>query len=259
MLRIFRNSWQSRELLWVLAMKEFNGSYRQSLLGLSWALIQPLAVTFLGVLLRSVFQQSAGFGEDVVFMFAASLPWAVFSNSVLMGTASVVRNGDVLKKVYFPREVFVISAALTRLVDFAVAGAGLAVAMALAGVPFTVWLATIPLLLAILVTLAVGISLLTAAAAVYKRDVMFGMPFVMMFWMFLSPVFYEVGDVPEAFRPWYMLNPMAGVVTAFRQVILYGHAPGARSVAFAALASAAVLAVGYVVFKRLEMRFADVI
>ena len=259
MTRLLRDLIRRRELLWVLMRKDFAGAYRQSLLGIAWALIQPLGVTFLGVLLRTVFGRSGEFGHDVVFVFAASLPWAFLANGVLMGTASVVRNGSILKKVYFPREVFVVSAVATRLVDFLIATAGLAVIMALTGTPATLWLLTIPALLLILACLAVGISLFASAIAVFKRDVIYGMPFLLMFWMFASPVFYELSNVPAAWQKWYMLNPMAGIITAFRQVVLYGGSPGGRSVAYAAVTSLAVLGLGYAFFKRLEMRFADVV
>jgi len=259
MIRSLRDLIARRELLWVLVLKEFRGRYRQSLLGLGWAVVQPLGLTFFAVLLRSVLARSGVPGRDVLDVFAAVLPWTFFSNAVIFGTASIVRNSAVLKKVYFPREVFVLSAVLTCLVDFCVAFLGLVVLMAWLGVsPGAGWV-WLPVLVGMELLLAFGVCLFTASAAVYKRDIIYGMPFLMMFWMFLSPVFYGLAEVPEAWRGVYLLNPMAGVIAGFRSVIVEGRLASPEPLLYAAAATLGLLALGYGFFKRIEMRFADVI
>ncbi len=259
MIRALRNIIERRELLWVLILKEFSGRYRQSLLGLGWAIVQPVGLTFFAVLLRSLLTRSAELGQETLSVFAAVLPWTFFSSAVIFGTASIVRNGAILKKVYFPREIFVFSAVLTSLVDFCVAFGGLVILMLwLKAVP-TLYFLCLPLLVLVEMTLALGVGLFTASVAVYKRDVIYGMPFLMMFWMFLSPIFYTLSDVPERWRQVYFLNPMAGVIAGFRSVIVAGRISNVEPILYAVAVSLVVLVICYGLFRRIEMRFADVI
>ena len=259
MIQLFRNIWQRRELVKVLVAKDFFATYRQSLLGPAWAIIQPLVITLMGVILRIVFKRSEGMWQSIIFMYSATLAWSFFGGALKAGTASVVANASILKKVYFPREIFVAVMVTMSLINFLIASCGLVVIMILSQTPFTVNLLFIPLLLLITYLLAMGLALFTSAIAVFKRDILPAMNFLLSFWMFCSPVFYEIGDVPERFRTLFKLNPMTGIITAFRQVILYGGAPGFETLAYAAAISIAAVVFGYAFFKKLEMRFADVI
>ena len=259
MIQLFRNMWQRRELVKVLVAKDFFATYRQSLLGPAWAIIQPLAITFMGVVLRVVFKRSEGMWQSIIFMYSATLAWSFFGGALKAGTGAVVANASILKKVYFPREIFVAVMVTMSLINFLIASCGLVVIMVFSGTAPTPNLLYIPLLLLITYLLAMGLSLFTSAIAVFKRDVIPAMTFLLSLWMFCSPVFYEMGDVPERLRTLFKLNPMTGIITAFRQVILYGGAPGFRTTAYAAAISITAVILGYAFFKKLEIRFADVI
>ena len=259
MFELIKNIRERRELLAVLLSREFNSRYRQSLLGLSWAIIQPITLTFLIVGLRSIFLGAEDLAAESVATFSAVLPWTFFSNAVIFATGSVYRNGDMLKKIYFPRESLVLSSTLASLVDFFVAFLGLLVLMLITGSRIGATMLYMPALLAVTLTLAFAIGLFTSAVTVYKRDIFFGMPFIMQFWMFASPVLYKFEDVPERWRSIYMLNPMAGLITGFRYSVAGGVPPSPVPLLLATVISFAALIVFYRLFKRLEMSFADVV
>ena len=263
MMRLARNLVQRRELLWVLLVREFAGRYRQSLLGVGWAVVQPVGLTVLVVGLRALLAGAEVSVREGQAAYAAVLPWTFFANALIFATASVVRGGAMLRKIYFPREIFVIAAVLTSLVDFVIAACVLGVLMVAAGHPLTVQALWIPALLLPLAGLAVGVGLLTSACAVYKRDIVYAMPFLLQFWMFASPVWYLLDEVraklsPGLFRV-YLLNPLVGVVSAFRQVLFEGRPPAAGPLIYAVAVTGVVLVLFYALFKRLEMNFADVV
>ncbi len=249
-MRIFRTLVTHRELVWVLMLREINGRYRQSLLGIGWALLQAPALTFLGILLRG--------GEDVLGMYASVLPWTLLNNALLFSTPSIVRNHAIIKKIYFPREVFVLSAVFTSLFDFAAGLLPLIGLMIYYRVAPTVYLAYLPLLLLIQILLASGIGLLTSAIAVFKRDIIYGLPFIIWFWLALT-VWVPLERIPEGFRGVYMWNPMLGLTESFKAVLARGSAPELSGILYAAAVSAGILLFCQWVFARLEMRFADVV
>ena len=261
MLGLVRNAIRRRELLWVLVAREIKGRYRQSFLGLGWALLQAPAMTLLFVFLRSLMQP--GVRDELYFLktYAVMLPWSAFSNAVLFSGPSLVRNAALLKKVYFPRETFVLAAVLTSLVDFLVAAVPFAVLM--------IWyhdrlhlgwsLVLVPVLLLIQSVLALGVGLFVAALGVFRRDIIFGMPLLLMFWLILSPVIYPLSRVPQQWRTLYLANPMAGVLSSFRSVLIEGAWPQAGMLAYAAIASFVILWLCCALFRSLEMRFADVV
>lgn len=263
MIGLVRNVVQRRELLWVLLMREFSGRYRQSYLGLGWAVIQPVMLTFLVVGLRAVLAAEGFSLDETAMAFVSVLPWTYFANSLIFATASITRGGGLLKKIYFPREIFVVAAVMTCLVDFAVAGAMLVPIMALAGHGVNWHILWIPLLVFVMSLLAVAVGLVTGAAAVYKRDIMYGLPFVMQFWMVLSPVWYTLDEARERLSPrmfmLYLANPLAGLLDAFRRALYHGLPPDPGPTLYATAATLVVLALCYEFFKRVEPTFADVV
>ncbi len=261
MLGLVRNAVRRRELLWVLIAREIKGRYRQSFLGLGWALLQAPALTLIFVFLRSLMQP--GVREEFYFLktYAVMLPWSAFSNAVLFSGPSLVRNAALLKKVYFPRETFVLAAVLTSLVDFLVAAVPFAVLVICHRDQLNLgWsLVLIPVLLLIQSVLALGVGLFVAALGVFRRDIIFGMPLLLMFWLIMSPVIYPLSRVPEQWRMLYQANPMVGVLSSFRMVFTEGAWPGAGMLLYSAVAAFVILWLCYALFRSLEMRFADVV
>jgi len=258
MREFFKELVERRELLWVMVLREVSSRYRQSLLGLGWVLLQAPVLALLVMVVRYFVGRKPFEGAGLLTTYAGVLLWTFLSNALFFATPSVQRNGAMLKKIYFPRQILVASAVLTSLLDFIVGSIPLVVLMLLYG-RATVHLVWVPAALALVLLLAGGVGLLTAALAVYKRDIIFAMPFLLQFWMFLSPVFYEAGEVRGRLSRVYMLNPMAGLIESFRNVVARGAAPDYAHLAWAAGVVIVVLLVCQWVFRVLEVRFADVV
>lgn len=252
-----RELWQYRELAWFLARRDLLVRYKDTTLGVAWALIRPVLTMLILVV---VFHRLAGFpGQGApypVLVFAALLPWQLFSSAISDVGNSLLQNGQVITRVYFPRLVLPLSAMAVAFADFAVTLALLALLMLFYGqVPRWPMLA-LPafIVLAALTALAAGIW--TAALQVRYRDVRFIVPFAVQFGLYLSPVGFASGVVPEGYRLLYSLNPMVGVIDGFRWCLLGQHlywpAAGLSVITTAVLL---VTAVRY--FKTVERTVAD--
>ena len=258
-LQLFR-LWEYRELLFFLAWRDLKVRYKQTVLGVAWAILQPLATMlafsiFFGRLARI---PSAGVPYPI-FAFCALVPWQMFSFVLTESGNSLLHNQYMLTKIYFPRLIVPIAPVLTALVDFAVAFAMLVVMMVYYGVVprLTILLLPFFLVLAVLTALAVGVWL--AALTAEYRDVRYTVPFLTQFWMYVTPIAYPSSLVPEKWRILYGLNPMAGVVEGFRWALL-----GTPPTPLAALLPSVLIVLlllfgGLIYFRRLESTFADVI
>ncbi len=255
-----REIWKFRELMWTLSLRSLKSRYRQTLLGASWAIIQPLTMTVVFTLVFGKFAKvDTGGAAYPVFAYAAMLPWQLFASIVGRGTGSVLENGAIVKKIYLPREVCPMASILVALVDFAVASLALVIFMIIYRVAPTVLIVYLPVLLLVEVVMALGIIFFLSATAVFYRDVGFGLPLVLQLGMFISPVAYSVVTVPERYLGWYMLNPMASIVDGFRRIIVDQRMPQWEYVAYSAGVALLFLGLGYWYFKRAEGRFADVL
>lgn len=252
--------WEYRELLYFTLLREIQGRYRQTALGYTWMFLRPI----LNVLvLTVVFGVVVGVSSDgmpyPLFSMAALLPWGLFAHGAQRASYSLVENRNLISKVYFPRLVIPIAAALSGLVDF---GASFLVFLAVGAVYRIPWrwemlLTPLYLLVALAFALAVGLWLATLAAR--YQDVNFAVAFLIQALMYASPVIYPLSQVPEALRPFYALNPMTGVIQGFRWALLgSGEPPGAWF-----LVGIGVIGVGLVsgayLFRRTERTIVDVI
>ncbi|HEY3248955.1 MAG TPA: ABC transporter permease [bacterium] len=250
---------RSRELIGALVYRELAVRYRQSVLGLLWAVVQPVLLMVVFTAIQQVVAFRSGGTPYPVFAYAGLLPWTTFSNAVLFAGRSVVGNASIVRKIYFPWEILPTASVIVALVDFVLAFAVLLILLGYYGLPFHPTLLAIPVLLLVQTTLALGVGYATAALGVFRRDALLAIPFVMQIWMFASPVIYSAGAVPARLRGLFLLNPMAGVIEGYRAAILDGRWPSPELLGVSALVSGAVLLLGYAVFRRLEPLFADVI
>ena len=255
-----REIWQYRDLLTTLAGRDVKLRYRQTALGVLWVLVQPLlaAGVFAIVFGRVAKLPSQGL-PYFVFAYAGLLGWNAFSETLARGSASLVENSRLVSKIYFPRLILPLSTVFSSLIDFAVA-LGLMVFLMLAYriVPHA-GILLLPVWLFLIVLLAVGLALFTSALMVSYRDVQYVMPVVTQMLLYASPVAYAVSAVPRGLRPFFFLNPLTGLLEAFRWSLLgigdlrWGY------VGYAAAAALLAFAGGAAFFKRMERRFADVI
>jgi len=249
-----------RELLYFLVWREIKVRYKQTLIGAGWAVIQPVATMLVFTLFFGRLAKIPSGGVPYpLFFYAALLPWTYFAGALSGATNSVVENQRVITKVYFPRVLLPLSAVLSGLVDFAIAFV-LLVGMALYyRVSPGPWLAFVPvfLLLAILTAFAAGLWL--AALNALYRDVRYVVPFLVQFWLFVSPVAYPSSMIPARWRTLYGLNPMAGVIDGFRWAITGENPPSTGLIAASAAAVLAMLVAGLWYFRRVEATVADVV
>jgi lipopolysaccharide transport system permease protein len=261
-----REIWQYRELLWFLTLRDIKLRYKQTALGVSWAVLQPLFTMAVFTIFFGKLGKMPSDGKPyALFVLAALLPWQLFAYALTQSSNSLVAEQRLITKVYFPRLIVPVASVLSGLVDFLVTLA-LMVAMMAAGrvlgwftVEPTAAVLAIPIftLFALLTALAVGLWL--SVLNVQYRDVRYTIPFLTQFWMFVTPVAYAASLVPSAYRLLYGLNPMAGVIEGFRWALLNTDAPDWGMMIVSAVVVTALLAGGVLYFRRMEKTFADVV
>lgn len=252
--------WRCRELLFFLAWRDVKVRYKQTVLGVAWAVLQPVLAT---VVFAVFFGRLGGLERHTalpyaVFVYAGMLAWGFFAEAVSQASQSLIAGANLLTKVYFPRLVVPAAAVAGLLLDFAIAMVVMACLMGAYGVAPTAAALWVPLLALGTVVAAMGAGTLLAALTVAYRDFRYVVPFLLQIWMFASPVAYPLAVVPERWRAAYCLNPLAGIIDGFRWSLL-GEPLDAACLAVSACSSAVLFVVGVACFRRFERRFADIV
>jgi lipopolysaccharide transport system permease protein len=256
----FEEFWRYRSLIYFLTWRDVMVRYKQAILGIGWAVFQPaLTVLTFSLFFGKLAKVPSDGVPYPVFSFAAMLPWTYFTTALGRGSNSLVSSGTLLSKVYFPRVIIPLSAVVAGLVDYFVTAALVFPFLIYHGFyPTMAWVVGFPLLTLFCVALAMGMSLLLSALNVRYRDVSYILPFFVQIWMFATPIVYPLSIVPEQYRRWMMLNPMAGVIEGFRSVLL--NKPIAyEPLLYSGSVTAVILFVGLVYFLKTERSFADVV
>lgn len=251
--------WRFRDLFLILAERDIRLRYRQTALGVVWVILQPLVGALIFAAIFGLFAKLPSDGTPyLLFVFAAMLPWNLFSGGVQRAGNSLITDARLITKIYFPRAIIPVASVSAVLLDFAVASVVMLVLMLLYGTPFTWSILALPVLILITLAITVGMSLLFSALNVYYRDFSYALPFILQIWMYASSVVYASSLVPERWRLLYGLNPLVGVIDGFRWALL-GAPPPTIALAESAVIASLMLVVGAAVFKRVERNFADVI
>ncbi|WP_439625425.1 ABC transporter permease [Gemmata sp.] len=252
--------WRYRELLFFLTLRDVKLRYKQTALGVAWAVLQPLAtMTVFAVFFGKLGKLPSDGQPYALFVLAALLPWQLFAYALTQSSNSLVAEQRLITKVYFPRLIVPVASVLSGLVDFGVTLVLVLIAMALFGVVPTAAILALPVLTLFAVATALAIGLWLSALNVQYRDVRYTIPFLTQFWLFVSPVAYPASIVPEQYRTLYGLNPMAGVIEGTRWALLGTDAPDWGLMGVSAAVVAVLLAGGLYYFKRMEKTFADVV
>jgi lipopolysaccharide transport system permease protein len=254
------NPWDSAELLLLLTWRDIKVRYKQTLLGASWALIQPL---FLMVVFSVFLHQLAGVPSGSIpypiFAFAALVPWTFFSQAVSGSAESLIKSSNLIGKVYFPRILLPIAATLSFLLDFVIGMAVLAGMMVFYRVPITLGLLWLPALVAMMVFLALALGVWLAALNARYRDVRYAVPVLMQGLLFVSPVAYSSSLLPHKWQLLYALNPLTGLLEGFRLSLLGSGNFSWSALALGVAAGAIALVSGLIYFDHAERTLADVI
>ncbi len=251
---------QYSDLLFALSVHRVKVRYKQSLLGLSWALLQPLALMLIYTAIFSVVAKIQTDGIPyALFAFAALLPWTCFSTALTNATNGLVSHSQLVTKVYFPREILPLTYVFAALFDFLIASSVLAAMLVYYRVHLTINVLYVLPIMLVLTLFATATAFFFSATQVRFRDIGVAMPLILQLWMFATPVVYPLSAVPEHFRALYQLNPMVGVIENFRRAVLQGLPPDFSSLGLSAAISILLLAASYIYFKNVEATVADVI
>jgi lipopolysaccharide transport system permease protein len=255
-----RELWAYRELLYFLIWRDVKVRYKQTALGVAWAIIQPL---FTMIVFSLVFGRLGKIPSDgipyPIFSYAALVPWTLFSHGLTQASNSLVGSANLIKKVYFPRLSVPIAAVTSGLIDFAIAFIVLLGMMLYYGIVPTLNVVWLPFLLLLTLMTSLGVSLWLSALNVQFRDVRHVLPFLTQLWLFATPIAYPSSLLPEPWRTLYSINPMVGVVEGFRWALLGAKTAPGLMLIVSSLAALALLVGGAFYFRRLEKTFADVV
>lgn len=252
---------QYRDLLWTLGLHRIKVRYKQSVLGVAWAILQPLSMMLIFTVIFTVITRvpSTSSLPYPVLVFPALMIWGFFATSLTTATNGLVSHNQLVTKVYFPREILPLTYLFAGIFDFLIAVPILFGLMFFYQVQLTAnVLYAIPILLIVTVFLA-STSLVLSALQVRFRDIGVALPLMLQIWMFASPVVYPLEAVPERFSGLYMLNPMAGTIENFRRVMVEGVSPDLSQLAISAVVALILLPFAYLIFKHMEATVADVI
>jgi lipopolysaccharide transport system permease protein len=252
--------WEYRELLYFFVWRDIKIRYKQTVMGVSWAVIQP----FLTMVIFSLFfGRLAGVPSDgipyPIFSYAALVPWMFFANALTLASNSLVGGADMIKKIYFPRLTLPTAMVLAGILDFVLAFIVLLGMMVFYGIIPTFNAIWLPFLVLLALITSLGVSLWLSALNVQFRDVRYTIPFLTQAWMFATPIAYSSTLIPQPWRTVYGINPMVGVVEGFRWALLGTDTAPGPIVILSAVVAVGLLVSGAFYFRRLEKSFADVV
>ncbi|HEX8145369.1 MAG TPA: ABC transporter permease [Pyrinomonadaceae bacterium] len=255
----FRDLWAYRELLYLLAWRELKARYKQTIMGVAWVIMQPLMTTIIFTLFFGKLAQVPSDGIPYpVFAYAGLLLWTFFASSVTNSSHSLIANAQLITKIYFPRMIIPGATIGGRLVDFLVAFLILVGMMIYYRVHVTWAILMLPAIIALITLLALGVGMWMAALNVKYRDVGVGLPALIQFWFFASPILYPLSFVPESWRRLYLLNPMVGIIEGFRAAV-FGLDFNRPALAYSVVFTLVVLVFSAYAFRRMERSFADLV
>jgi len=255
----FGELWEYRSLFYYLVRRDVKTRYAQSVLGIGWAVAQPVLMM---VVFSVIFGQLVDVDSDglpyVIFSYTALVPWTYFAGATGASTASLITNREMISKVYFPRLIVPFTSVLAKLVDFSIALILVGVLMAWYGISPSVWAFLLPVYILVMIATVAGLGMWLTALAIQFRDVSYGIPLGIQLLMYLSPVVYPVAVVPDKFRPIYGLNPMSAVIDGFRSGLLGATTPQMDLLTNGAMVAVVLFISGAFYYRRTERMFADV-
>lgn len=256
-MRLFKEIYAYREMIYSLIRRDLKGRYKGSVLGFLWTFLNPLLQLVVYTIVFSMIME-APVENYYLFLFVALVPWLMFSTSVAGGAGCIRSQQDMVKKIYFPREVIPISHVTSQfinmLLSFIVVFAVLLVSGS--GIKLSV-LPYLPIIMIVEYLLALGLCLIVSALTVYFRDLEFLLGIIIMAWQFLTPIMYGIDMVPEELIPVFQCNPMTPVIIAYRDILFYKQAPQLETLLSAVIFGLVTVVLGFVIFRRLQRHFAE--
>ena len=256
-MKLFRELYHYREMLFSLVRKDLRGRYKGSVLGFLWTFINPLMQLLVYTFVFTVILP-AQVEHYSLYLFVALIPWIFFSAAMTGGAGSIVAQKDLVKKIYFPREIIPISYVTSCFVNMLLCFLIIFPVMVISGISLNpLALLCLPVIMIVEYFLALGMAMLSSAVTVYFRDLEHILGIITMVWMYMTPIFYSIDMIPEKLRFVYHINPMSSVISCYRDVLYYAQVPDLTSLLEAVVLGALFLVLGMLAFGKLKKGFAE--
>lgn len=246
-----------REMIFSLVKRDLKGRYKGSALGFLWTFLNPLFQLVVFTLVFSIIMR-AGIDDYYLFLFVALIPWIFFSTSLTGGASCIMTQQDLVKKIYFPREVLPISYVTSQFVNMLFSFIVVFIVLIFARYTLNpLAILCLPVVMIVEYILALGLTMIMSSITVYLRDIEYILGIVTMAWQYMTPVMYSIDMVPEKVRWLFLFNPMTYVIEAYRDILYYGNVPNFGTLLSAIIIGIVSLVVGWVVFERLQKHFVE--
>lgn len=262
-----RDLWRYRNAVLQLTIRELKARYKNTVLGFFWSLLNPIAMMLVFTAVFTVFLPNNNIENYPLFVLCGLLPWNFLSAGILTGISSITSNGNLVNKVYFPREVLPLSSVLANLVNFLLALVVLFVLLLIFQTPISPWIWLLPVVILLHTAFVLGLALILSTLNVFYRDTLMVMDVIMLAWFFLTPVVYSLQILPESYellgrtvdiqRLVYIFNPMASIISTYRDLLYFGYRTDLDFFVRTAITSFAILAFGYWFFRTYSHRFGE--
>lgn len=256
-MKTLKELYEYREMIIGLVKKDLRGRYKGSVLGFLWTFINPLLQLLVYTLVFSVIMKS-GIDKYYIFLFVALVPWMFFSTSVSGGSTCVLDSGNMVKKIYFPREVLPIAYVTSSFVNMVLCFFVVFAVLLLTGYGISIKaIIFLPIVMIVEYVLALGFALISSACTVYFRDLAYILGIITMAWQYLTPVMYSMEMVPEELQPLCNFNPMTPIIIAYRDILYYKQVPQLSTLTEAIVVGVFFVVIGYIIFRKLQKGFAE--
>lgn len=256
-MQTFKEIYKYREMIFSLVKRDLKGRYKGSILGFFWTFLNPLLQLTVYTIVFSIILPN-NIEDFYLFLFVALVPWIFFSTSVSGGAGVIWAQQDLVKKIYFPRQILPISFVMGQFVNMLLSFLVVFGVLLVSGKGVNlIALMYLPVIFVTELVLALGMALLTSSITVYLRDLEYLLSIIMMAWQFLTPIMYSVDIVPERLLPLFYLNPMTSIIIAYRDILYYKQVPNLRILGIGVSFGIVLLIVGWLVFAKLQRRFAE--
>lgn len=259
-MKLFKDLYSYRELLKSNVKKEIRGKYKGSFLGILWSFVSPLLMTLVYAIVFPYLMRGAGYEHYTTFLVIGILPWTWFTTSIAQGTFTVIGNGPIIKKVYFPREILPISVVTSGLVNFLISCIIIVLFLIISGIGFSINILWLPLIIIAQYLLTLGIIFITSAINVYVRDLEYIINFLIQMLFYGTPILYSVdmfSNAPAVINTLIKYNPIGIIVTCYRDILYWGNEPHIWSLLIVILGSLVTCIVGLAIFRKLSKGFAE--
>lgn len=257
MKKLFSEIYAYREMLVSLVKRDLRGRYKGSALGFAWTFINPLLQLGVYTIVFSIIMRN-GIKDYYLFLFVALIPWLFFSGSLIGGAGCIRGQGDMVKKIYFPREIIPIAHVTSQFINMLLSLVVVFFVLLVSGKGFNfVALLYLPLIMLVEYLICLGVALLLSGITVYLRDLEYFVGIISMLWQFMTPIMYGLDIVPERLMNVFFLNPMTPVIVAYRDILYYKTVPQVSTLLMAVLFGVAMIIIGFIVFGKLKKHFAE--